>query len=404
MSIIKEYGPKVRMVAGDSTWVEGEAIRQLQQTAELPGMINVIGLPDIQPGKGAPSGAAFLSQDMLHPHLVGTDIGCGMGLWSTSLPVRKAKIDRVVEKLQGLDMPWDGDPTAWLEQHGVAPTMYDHTLGTPGRGNHFIELQRVDEVIDAGLLAAAGVSQEHLQVMVHSGSRGYGEAIFNEVASQIGATPVAAGSAVGSDYLAQHDHAVRWAKANRELCATRVCEALNTEIRPILDICHNAVTPVTTNGCACWLHRKGAAPADKGVVIIPGSRGDRSALVLPNADRTDALTSLAHGAGRKITREQARGKLQNRHTKEQLKRNSWGGRLICGEDILIWEEAPECYKSLTSVVGDLEAAGLLTVVAYLRPLVTFKTSEGPREERRSSERSRQHDRRLARQAKYGERS
>jgi release factor H-coupled RctB family protein len=81
-----------------------------------------------------------------------------------------------------------------------------------------------------------------------------------------------------------------------------------------------------------------------------------------------------------------------------LERNPFGGRVVCGDELLLWEEAPECYKDASSVVGDLEAAGLLAVIAAFRPVVTFKTSQGARDETRGSRGGWKRERREARHA------
>lgn len=70
----------MRLIASSKSWIEGEALRQLKNALELPGMRFVIGLPDLHPGKGNPIGAAFVSECRLYPFLVGNDIGCGIGL------------------------------------------------------------------------------------------------------------------------------------------------------------------------------------------------------------------------------------------------------------------------------------------------------------------------------------
>ncbi|TWB45686.1 RNA ligase RtcB family protein [Nitrospirillum pindoramense] len=401
-SVIYERGPRARVIASDSTWMEGEALRQLDATAALPGMRLAVGMPDLHPGKGSPVGAAFLSEDVLYPSLVGSDIGCGMALWATDHPVRKARPDRLAARLDGLDQPWDGDTTAWLADRGLAATDHDDALGTPGRGNHFIEVQQVHQTRDAAALAALGIKEDRLCLLVHTGSRGVGEAVLRRHAERFGATGVAHGSAEGQAYLAQHDDAVRWARANRDLCAHRTLAALGVDGRPVLDVCHNSVTAAVMDGCRCWLHRKGAAPADQGPVVIPGSRGDLSILVQPIAGRDQALWSLAHGAGRKLARHEAKGKLKGRYRREDLAHTPFGGRVVCGDELLLWEEAPDCYKDVGAVVADLEAAGLLTVIATLRPLVTFKTSHGARDETKGAQGDWRRDRRAARAAKWGQ--
>ena len=142
---------KVRVIASQKTWIEGEAVQQLEGTARLPGMRAAIGMPDLHPGKGSPIGAAFLCEGRVYPHLVGNDIGCGMGLWATDLQRRKAKRDRWAERLGDLDGPWDGDTAAALAEVGT--TEFDASLGTIGGGNHFAELQSIDRVDDAAALA-----------------------------------------------------------------------------------------------------------------------------------------------------------------------------------------------------------------------------------------------------------
>jgi len=94
-------------VASPGAWIEGEAVAQLEGVAKLPGMRAAIGMPDLHPGKGSPIGAAFVCEGLLYPHLVGNDIGCGMGLWATDLLKRKAKRDRWADRLDDLDGPWD---------------------------------------------------------------------------------------------------------------------------------------------------------------------------------------------------------------------------------------------------------------------------------------------------------
>lgn len=402
-NFINERGPSVRVVASASTWIEGEALRQLDATARLPGMRAAAGMPDLHPGKGSPVGAAFLSEGNVHPTLVGNDIGCGMGLWSTDISSRKARPDRLAERMDGLDHPWDGDTEAFLSGRGIESTPYDGGLGTPGHSNHFIELLRVSEVRDREVFQALGLDADRLCLLVHSGSRGLGEATLREVTERHAAAPLDIGTPEADAYLAAHDRAVRWAEANRDLCARRACEAVGAEASRALDVCHNMVEAAEVGGCACWLHRKGAAPSDRGPVVVPGSRGDLSFLVrpLPVAAAELSLSSLAHGAGRKLARHEAKGKLRGLFRREDLSRNPFGGRVVCGDDQLLWEEAAPAYKDISSVVGDLVGAGLCEVVAVFEPLVTFKTSEGAREERRSARRDWERDRREARDAKRG---
>lgn len=104
---VDDQQPQARLIASHHTWIEGEAVRQLERTAALPGMRAAVGLPDLHPGKGYPIGAAFLSQ-LIYPALVGNDIGCGMAMWQTGQPGHKLKPDRAAARLTGLEGPWNG--------------------------------------------------------------------------------------------------------------------------------------------------------------------------------------------------------------------------------------------------------------------------------------------------------
>jgi len=386
------------VIAGRLTWIEGSSIDQLRSTMSSPDMREAVAFPDVQPWKGSPSGAAFVS-DLIRPALVGTDIGCGVALWETDFPTRRAKPDRLSPKLDGLDQPWEGDPKAFLIERGVDPTAFDHSLGTPGHSNHFTELQQIVKLVDADAAAALNLDPMTLKIVVHSGSRGFGEAIFLEHAAKYGADGLAPDGTDGMAYRAAHNHAMAWAGVNRTLCATRVLDALNVSGNRLLDVSHNSVTPFLHEGCACWLHRKGAAPADCGPVLIPGSRDDLTFLVQP-INPLRALASIAHGAGRKIARKEARGKLERLYPlRDDLKRNRWGGQVICGDKPLLWEEAKECYKDVQTVIDDLEAAGLIRVIATLRPVVTFKSSELMPETRRQDRETWQRQRAKDRAAK-----
>jgi release factor H-coupled RctB family protein len=180
----------------------------------------------------------------------------------------------------------------------------------------------------------------------------------------------------GQTYLRAHDRAVRWAIANRALIAHRVARLIGALGTCMLDACHNYVEARQLDGRRCWLHRKGATPATVGPVVIPGSRGTWSYLVVPvfPADRPDrGLFSLAHGAGRKFSRSEMKGRLRERFTLDQLTRTELGSRVICEDRDLLYEEAPQAYKNVDVVVQDLVDAGLARVAAVLRPLLTYKT-------------------------------
>jgi release factor H-coupled RctB family protein len=216
----------------------------------------------------------------------------------------------------------------------------------------------------------ADVDPTALYLMVHSGSRGLGQGILEHHLARHNVAGLGAGSEAAARYLAAHDDAMAWAVLNRQVIAERFLDRLGTTGERMLDICHNSVTPHDGG----WLHRKGAAPADKGSVVIPGSRGDMTYLVRPRPEQADsALHSLAHGAGRKWSRSEAKDKLVRRFSIADLERTRLGSRVICEDRDLIYEEAPQAYKDIHQVVSDLEQAGLIDLVVTLRPLITYKT-------------------------------
>ncbi len=364
--------PHVRLCASDKAWIEGSALEQLKTTARLPGIELAVAFPDLHPGKGFPVGAAFVTREHLYPVLAGNDIGCAMSFWATDLSARKLKLDRWAQRLDGLDVPWEGDLGPWRERYGLPESLHDRALGTIGGGNHFAELQVVGEVRDARAFAALGLDSGQAFLLIHSGSRGLGEAIFRDLLRDHGANPLDPASEPGMHYLQRHEHACRFAKASRALIAHRFAEQIGAEIRSVSDVVHNTVTRETWNGEPAWIHRKGAASSREGALVIPGSRGTPSYLVMPAGDCDAAAWSLAHGAGRRWQRGYAKPRLSHRFRVEDLVRTPLGGRVICEDRELLYEEAPQAYKDIETVIGDLEAAGLITVIAELKPMLTYK--------------------------------
>src|SRR5690606_21423387 len=126
----------VRVVSTPNTWIEGEAVRQLATTAKLPGMRLAVGLPHLHPRKRQPVGAAFLSNGVFHPLLVGNDVGCGMALHQTDLLGHKPKLERWERRLSALDDDASfADLERWMQ--GGLPSGFTAGLGTIGGGNHF---------------------------------------------------------------------------------------------------------------------------------------------------------------------------------------------------------------------------------------------------------------------------
>lgn len=354
-----------------NAWIEGNATRQLEQVAALPGVRAVAGMPDLHPGKYGPVGCSILAAN-LHPPLVGSDIGCGMGLFMLDAAARKLDPEKAATRLRVLEGHWDGDTGREIEAAGLPASLYDAALGTVGGGNHFCELQAIEEIVDPETAAAAGLDRSRVFALVHSGSRGLGHAVLQRHLSP-GAGALDPASPAGQDYLAGHDHAVGFARANRRLIACRAADALRADIAAINDVAHNLAEPTP----AGILHRKGAAAANRGLVPVPGSRGTLSYLVEPlAAARPETLASLAHGAGRKWDRGAMHGRVRtSKADRAALARNPFGGVVVCDDRDLLVEEAPEAYKSIDRVIADLVAFGLARVVATFWPLVTFKTAK-----------------------------
>lgn len=367
----------VRLFTTDKSWIEGAALAQLNHTANLPGMVLAAGFPDLHPGKGIAVGAAFVSRGVFYPALAGNDIGCGMSFWATDLPARKLKLDRLEKRIAGLEEPWDGDLAPWRERFGLASTLSDPGLGTIGGGNHFAELQVVDEVRDEQAFAALELDKSNAALLIHSGSRGLGQDIFRELLERHGANPLEEESEAAAHYLARHDHAMRFARANRALIVHRFAGELGAETRCVSDVAHNMVTRETLDGAPAWFHRKGAASTrealEQGALMIPGSRGTPSYLVRALAEKGEhAAWSLAHGAGRRWQRGYAKSRLSHKYRVEDLARTELGGRVICEDRELIYDEAPQAYKDIAQVIADLEAAGLIATIAVYRPVLTYK--------------------------------
>lgn len=366
---------KISLFTSTASWIESESIRQLERVASLPGMAEVVGFPDLHPGKGSPVGAAMLSKGEFYPYLVGSDVGCGMGLIATNLSVAKAKPEKWSQKLHNLEEPWDGDIVAWLEDRGVQGNGYNRSVGTIGGGNHFAELLRSREVNDHGAFKTLGLDEETLVLLVHSGSRGLGEALLRSHTDRLRDGSLVAGSEKAESYLEQHANAIAWGAANRELIARRFVEQLGSEYRIVTDLVHNSVTMVTTDDEPCFLHRKGAVPSDLGAVVIPGSRGAASYLVMPIGQQEKNLWSLAHGAGRKWKRSDCEGRLRERYSTDSLRKTKLGSYVICEDKGLLYEEAPQAYKDIDAIIGDMVSFGLIRVIASFTPLLTYKVRE-----------------------------
>lgn len=352
---------KFDLISTPQVWMEGAALSQLEGLSRFPKVIKAVGLPDLHAGK-SPIGVAVACEGWLYPYWVGGDIGCGLTLFQTGLPLKKLKLDKWENKLKQLatlaDLPWDMD--AWPE----SPIS---DLGTIGGGNHFAEFLQVEEIFLPETAASLSLASGELYSLIHAGSRGLGESILRRFAHEKG---VAADSPEGRAYLEEHNRALHWGRINRQQAAWKLCGWLGfkTSLLELMDCPHNFVE---MKGNMC-LHRKGATSATRGPVIIPGSRGSLTYVVKPLADTAKSLWSLAHGAGRKWSRSMCKSRLKNKYDYNTIKKTALKSRVVCRDADLLFQEAPEAYKNIDTVIGALKEHGLIEVVATLRPLLTYK--------------------------------
>src|SRR5207245_237944 len=169
----------VRLFASAQSWIEGEAVRQLYASSKLDGVRLAVGFPDLHPGQGTPVGAAFVTDGVIYPHLIGGDIGCGMALFKTDLVRRDAKLDRWAKLQFNLEHPWDEFISDFLAEQNLESTEFDSALGTIGGGNHFAELQTVEKVLDVEEFKKLDLGKQQLVLLVHRGSRGLGESLLS---------------------------------------------------------------------------------------------------------------------------------------------------------------------------------------------------------------------------------
>jgi release factor H-coupled RctB family protein len=256
---------------------------------------------------------------------------------------------------------------------GVSETVSDpeNMLGTLGHGNHFAEFLAVDKVIDEEKCGALNIKKSDVLLLIHSGSRCYGEMLWREVAAKHGDKGLESDSLDGADYLARHAELIRWASFNRRLIGKALCNMAACELTELLNATHNSITAWGEN---CFIHRKGASNVESSSpVIVAGSRGTYSYLVAPTGDGVANVHSIAHGAGRKWNRQSTRDRIRAKHDDmQQLLKTKLGTDVICPDKTLLYEEAPEAYKDISTVIEDLQSFKLAAVLAELRPIVNIK--------------------------------
>lgn len=396
-----------RLFARDDVWMETNAVEQFARVAELEGCVRAAAMPDLHAGKG-PIGAVFAFQERILPYLVGGDAGCGVLLMSTTASgMAPDKLERRIRDALDTDVLEDCDPlevfdAAWAKgPNGLANVAgvpdeigalaelqadidlgpsgdslpyrdpsHGKALGSVGGGNHFAEVTRVGSVSDEASADVLGLEKGSLVALVHTGSRGLGA----QIGRRYGETFLT-GEAIDV-YLGDLAGAVRFAKTNRFLVACRLLKAMGAlrpdKIRGTIEIVHNTIRRENLAGSRAYVHRKGAAPAANGeATVVLGSRGAPS-WVLLGSGHEGALSSVAHGAGRRMNRSDARKKLAFRYKRAELSRTAHGGRIVCDDVDLLYEEHPDAYKPIEPVVASLVEEGVAAPVASLLPVITIK--------------------------------
>ncbi len=277
-------------------------------------------------------------------------------------------------------------------------------LATIGGGNHFIEIGEVVEVHDPATADAFGLQRGKVTVMLHTGSRGFGHEICGHytklmarAASSYGiALPnkglacVPIGSREGQDYLAAMACATNYAFANRQLMTYEVRRAFEDvvgwgeKLPVVYDVAHNIAKFERHRGRRTLVHRKGATRALPGghednppryrdtghPALVPGSMGTSSYVLVGTSRTEETFNSINHGAGRVMSRTQARRSIDVGELHRQLGEVVYGG--VSPGKVL--DEAPGAYKDIDDVVASLADVGITRRVVRLRPLAVIKGS------------------------------
>jgi tRNA-splicing ligase RtcB len=437
---------------------EFASLRQLQNVATLPGIVEpALTLPDIHWGYGFPIGgvAAFDPEKggMVSPGGVGFDINCGVRLLISELNREQLALnkERLADALYGgipagmgsrrRDAGFSRADLREVLVRGAAPLVergygepedlrniesggqfpdadpervseraYERgvsQLGTLGSGNHFLEVQYVDEIYDEEAAQAFELFLGQITVLIHTGSRGLGHQVcqdyverFIEAAKrygielvdrQLAAAPVE--SPEGEAYLGAMSAAANFAFANRQLISHLTRQAFEAvgfdseehHLKVLYDLAHNNAKFEEHNGKRVLVHRKGATRAfGPGIeelperyrsvgqpVLVPGDMGRYSfVLVGTEGAMRETFGSSAHGAGRKMSRKKAKKAAKGRNLVREM--GEMGILVRAASRATVDEEMSEAYKDAADVVETTHGAGIGRKVARLRPLIVIK--------------------------------
>ena len=423
---------------------DDRSLEQLENVACLPGIVEAsLAMPDIHQGYGFPVGGIAATETpggVVSPGGVGYDINCGVRLLAAPLSAdelgtRKESLVHEISRrvptgagrggphsLRGreLDRVLRDGPRALVEDRevgteadveltesggrleGARPEEVSERalsrgadqLGTVGSGNHFIEVQEVDELRDQEAAAALGLREGQITVLIHSGSRGLGHQVCTDFVKRMDASLGRHGielpdrqlscapldSDEGRGYMGAMAAAANFAWANRHAIAHGVRDAVRDVVGgeaadgtlQVYDVAHNIAKLEEHDGRELCVHRKGATRAfPDQPVFIPGSMGTSSWVLVGRPGAMErSFGTVCHGAGRQLSRTGARKRIHGAELRKELE--SRGITVRCPSNRGLAEEAPFAYKDVERVVAVVERAGLAAPVAKLRPVGVVK--------------------------------
>ena len=355
-------------IYGES-YIEQGAIQQMETAMKLPIAVKGALMPDAHQGYGLPIGGVLAAENAVIPYGVGMDIGCRMCMSIYSLDTAGIQLNfkkweqildehtrfgraEFTEKKDDpvLDRP-EFNEIKFLKS--LQKKAYDQ-LGTSGHGNHFVDigiLEIHEAIPEKNLLPGT-----YLAVLSHSGSRGSGAEIarhYTRLAAQICELPKGAKSLAwldlnsqeGQEYWKAMNWAGDYAAANHHFIHHKIAQAVGEEPLTMIENHHNfAWKEVQHDGTSLIVHRKGATPAHKEVLgIIPGSMAT-PAYIVRGLGNEDSINSAAHGAGRLMSRSDAKKRFSQKQIHELLKEK---GILLIGAGT---DEAPMAYKDIQEVM------------------------------------------------------
>lgn len=428
------------------------SIGQISDVCSLPGLIgNVVGLPDIHTGYGFPIGcvAAFdinNPESVVSPGGVGYDINCGVRALRTNLDIGcfRERAESLADELFGIIPTGMGNDKRSSIDPGALNSILDqgldyllkskeipdedaeycesnghmagdsrlvgqkakgrglNQLGTLGSGNHYLEVQYVDEVYDTERAEVMGIRKKQIVLMIHTGSRGLGHGVCHNslmkmVGKSTGYTQLACSpynSKESQEYLLSMGCAANFAFVNRAMITKKARQAFErvfpeARLDLIYDVCHNIakIENHRINGMEydAVVHRKGASrafpPGHRDIpwkykeigqpVVVGGSMGTYSYILCGSEKSMElSLGSVCHGAGRVLSRSRSKDLFTHKNVCDLLRDQDIVFR--CSSDPGMVEESPGCYKDINRVVDLSDRIGLTKKVCRLRPCLVIK--------------------------------